>query len=1755
MKYIVDSILKTVISTVKSSSDEVMIKIDGFEDIRVYVEVANALTESFKNENKTIKIKLAKSKWNYFKKIFNNSTSDLNQMEQNGWVADEQSITYYRNMHDTDILILMGTEDEEDKGGLSNFYTITPDGIINKLGEDYYAVYGNDLIFDASEKLCVNKIYKDLFEFVPLDICKLSDIADHDSVNITVISDFIRCFYAQLPKWGLPMRRDELPTKKQIQAKGNILREEYRFVKRTDYKNINGVKYSKICERLKEYESEGGKYNSEWEEWSEQEISSYSEFKEILLSYIRGEDIAECKKRLIKVDYNIIEDIFDIKKEATKRDKASIPKVTGEPLFAFLNAYMQVFREILDNVYANKNLNITGIRTKIKAAEIVCEELDIDKENENLKHVWENICCHTNGVFDYINKEIWTISNEEIEIESVCENADFFDVKNSTEKIEAGLVVAAGSNKKINTIDFVISCVNEDGDTINLNNRKGPIAFQWKFTNVDSWLYDFEDICNEIQQNESDKFIPLAVMNDMKPLIFAKSTEEFFDLYEERTLKFSNICEYIDEHTDKNHKMDSVMFDTLGKKFVEMISDICKNGFYCSIAGNSESKVIQFTEEYKKLGEYLTENTFSENMRWILDCYIHAFNIEESEITVYEEEDSKCCIVPPWHPALLEKLVDQKRFILDGCQEWLKKVEKKFSKSESDEMLNSLIQMSMIQSALDIFPSNSTQYYGAIASFGEFSTYGRSDIEIDRRLKDMIHKDAIYDDDYNEKENIKMSDNAKMIYDVLEDYIKTFPKAYSCFSLVFIEPSDLQPIVAAVHNYIEKEKSSDKNIDIIIKILVRPENKGGRNYLAYWMDESFSQDDNVKIKVYMNEWNDKKNINDMLDGNNDIVFVMDLMKTNNLQFVKTPETKGIDIVECRFPIVLKPTPVSSAAKNTKRKIEISQPQFRCSYAHTQVVRYRNNTDDKPQSQYIAVKEVGVDKDIYNMVDSLHDKAYWVVCIDSGMDGAILNKQDSNNYTIIGFSTGKGAYGQYNITITTRKRMIVEITRLLIRRLEMLFQWDVEVTTAAVRRCLEEAMKLDGISFFSAINQKDSNVREFMAYVLTSMLIAEETKNSGLKTIVHLDSYKHWFTSDEAGENNSRPDFLVVEVEDTDEEGLLLKATVVECKIAERQYAGSHKEKAKKQVRHGEELLSKLFDPDSKSIKRRYWYAQLYRALAYAQITFSDDTNDYNELAQKLRLILDGKFRIEWQKRIIGYWINGLGDEDINTVEDEDCINITEIPQKRIKQLLLQRRMEEIEYKQSEVIFDEEDEKKVDEIEKELKEDLDYMQNDKMHVSYITNSDEDMQIKEDTRALYSGDKESEPKKPQVTINTLDNVVIKEPENNTTESSVLENSNVTERLEKKKIEDIRILIGNDKANNTVYWEFGNKDLANRHMLITGVSGYGKTYAIQTMLYELSKGGVSSIIFDYTEGFRMNQLEAPFVEQMQDKLSQHVIKMQGVPINPFKRNELELDGIKGIEEAADVALRFANILQHVYKFGDQQTSAVFEATRIGIEKYGNNMNMAHFMEELDEVGKDNKTAASVKNKMNPFFYSIKFSDSNNFDWGKILYSDEPITKIFQLSQIDKSMQLIVIELMLWDLWYYSKQFGKKEKPFVVVLDEAQNLSHKSNAPSAAILTEGRKFGWSAWFATQSLKVLADDEVVRLLQSAFKLYFKPTEDEVIKMAKQLNPTDVSEWLAPLNALKKGQCIVVGDRIRNDGSFGRVNPTVTNITSFDKRR
>ncbi|MBD5476839.1 MAG: DNA phosphorothioation-dependent restriction protein DptH [Lachnospiraceae bacterium] len=370
-----------------------------------------------------------------------------------------------------------------------------------------------------------------------------------------------------------------------------------------------------------------------------------------------------------------------------------------------------------------------------------------------------------------------------------------------------------------------------------------------------------------------------------------------------------------------------------------------------------------------------------------------------------------------------------------------------------------------------------------------------------------------------------------------------------------------------------------------------------------------------------------------------------------------------------------------------------------------------------------------------------------------------------------------------------------------------------------------------------------------------------------------------------------------------------------------------------------------------------------------------------------------------------------------------------------------------------------------------------------------------------------------------------------------------------------DEIRVLIGEDRFNHKVFWEFGNKALANRHMLITGTSGQGKTYSIQAMLYELAKKNISAVIFDYTEGFMLQQLEQPFKDFMGDKINQHIVYSTGVPINPFQRQQVELvPGQIILEKESDVAARLADIFAHVYSFGDQQYSAIFDAVYNGLVKYSDKMNMQRFRDELEEIVEQNKTAKSVLSKMSPFFHTVEFSSDPDFNWGDILYADDAKVNIIQLTMFTQEMKVIITEMMLWDAWYYTKKFGTKEKPFVVVLDEAQNLSHAMKSPSATILTEGRKFGWSAWFATQSLGVLKSDEVVRLLQASFKLYFKPTDNEIVKTAKQLDVTGEVDWLSEVQRLRKGQCIAVGDKMKANGTVGPAEPVVTSITSFDER-
>ncbi|KHF41548.1 DNA phosphorothioation-dependent restriction protein DptH [Halalkalibacter okhensis] len=376
-------------------------------------------------------------------------------------------------------------------------------------------------------------------------------------------------------------------------------------------------------------------------------------------------------------------------------------------------------------------------------------------------------------------------------------------------------------------------------------------------------------------------------------------------------------------------------------------------------------------------------------------------------------------------------------------------------------------------------------------------------------------------------------------------------------------------------------------------------------------------------------------------------------------------------------------------------------------------------------------------------------------------------------------------------------------------------------------------------------------------------------------------------------------------------------------------------------------------------------------------------------------------------------------------------------------------------------------------------------------------------------------------------------------------------------KVALEDVRILIGEvENSNKEVYWEFGHPQLANRHLLISGKSGQGKTYFMQCLLLEQAKQGISNIIVDYTEGFLPNQLEPEFVDYLGDKLIQKIVYNEQLPINPFRKNTRNIGGLEIAENDTDIAERIKSVFGAVYStLGIQQLNAIYEATQNGIRKYEDEMSLKLLASELEELG--STYATSALSQIRPLIDRNPFNaqDFATIDWEQIINSEGQVY-VIQLTGYPRDVQLIITEFILWDLWNHSVRHGSKNKPLPVILDEAQNLDHREFSPSARILTEGRKFGWSAWYATQFLRSqLESAELARLQNSSQKVYFAPPEQEVSTIAHSIaqDKTERGYWEKKLSSLRKGQCIVHGP-LEHNGELTKPNVNVVNISPLGKR-
>src|SRR5262249_8903252 len=96
--------------------------------------------------------------------------------------------------------------------------------------------------------------------------------------------------------------------------------------------------------------------------------------------------------------------------------------------------------------------------------------------------------------------------------------------------------------------------------------------------------------------------------------------------------------------------------------------------------------------------------------------------------------------------------------------------------------------------------------------------------------------------------------------------------------------------------------------------------------------------------------------------------------------------------------------------------------------------------------------------------------------------------------------------------------------------------------------------------------------------------------------------------------------------------------------------------------------------------------------------------------------------------------------------------------------------------------------------------------------------------------------------------------------TVPSPGLHDSVTSVRQERSERDELAVPLGRDLEHGSIVtWE--PYEATNPHVLIVGESGFGKTYAASRLIVELARVHLPSIVFDYGQGFSLENASAPF------------------------------------------------------------------------------------------------------------------------------------------------------------------------------------------------------------------------------------------------------------------------------------------------------
>lgn len=1047
----------------------------------------------------------------------------------------------------------------------------------------------------------------------------------------------------------------------------------------------------------------------------------------------------------------------------------------------------------------------------------------------------------------------------------------------------------------------------------------------------------------------------------------------------------------------------------------------------------------------------------------------------------------------------------------------------------------------------------------------------------------LMRKDVFDEDDLGQR--LQSSANSRIYERLIRDYQVLHRHANDQLSLLLVNVSEIEVMLSGVDRWLKTyltetvEQAAPFNLEVKV-ITTGVATTTALNILVAWKNAwaegEFPKLRPCSIQIGHRHAKAVSDLESMLrmepDQRFDIAVISHFLEGKHagdqLEHVAPFDAVQGSVLR-QFPIAEYPRPATMLSLQSLRKTVISNRRVQMASKHTEISARLRYPQAAPSQDHAVVTQVEFSA-WRTTIKLLHQKALWVSCVDRHIDSNLIatvaTGAGNGDRRVVGFSCGLGNYGELNQTISTEVSDLATLTKAIGKRLRQhLDQLTPDQAELAARNIIGTACEIPGLSLVRAAGH-DEYIRDVIGYSLISRLFGQ-APGAVLQVLIPLDSFRHWFRD---REDPNIPDLLFMSASLVDER-LQISATVIESKFGHENSV--HSEKAFAQASAGLRQLVRIFAPHDAPLKstvfeRKYWWAQLHRALSSrAVVTLPSDA--YQLLCSALERLAEGEFTIEWRAFASTFWTDKtnvdaspifMGAVDVSLgrpLPNAFGVYQLQFGADRVISLLIDKHRSSFASPGTPLVLS-------------ARSAGVGGANDQLTMPKAARPVEPLQHTPATVVAKTSE-QPEPANIQQSAPKA-GIPVSQPLSDGIELPGLTPATsptadvvptvrppVAEQLASAE-RDIpveaspvsRLLLGSDSRGQDIFWEYGDPDLENRHLLIFGGSGSGKTYAIQCLLLEMTKQHQHTAIIDYTDGFLPSHLDPAFVRRAAPVT--HVLVRQPFPINPFQRLTRDEPGIGELpEQPHNVASRVSDVFCSVYDVGDVQRAALAKQIELGLIKGGK-----FGLEELLEALEGDPTAPpTLALKIAELVKQKPFSNEQGSGWQQIFEGSSP-SHILQLTNLSKEVQRLIAEFALWDFFAYATRFGSKDRPLPVVLDEMQNLDHRSDRAIEKLLREGRKFGVGMILATQTISNFNKEQRSRLFQCAQKLFFKPAETERREFAQIL--ADVSpgrsrdDWIMELSKLSKGECWAIGPQRQSAGRPMRREPVKLRIAAMDTR-